>query len=366
MKATDSTTIFGCQVSPNQPNKWRRQLRRILVPLVLAAYLLLSLRLQYPRASTDSPPSGSKDYSSCGNRSLGKVVVVSTGPSWRLDGLVEAANLTGIDVEVPAQPEWTNGEVDIFRSAALDPDTKKPSPNGRGLAKCWLGHLNVIREILSRGWATSLVMEDDVDWDVAIKDQLSLVAPMIRNVTNSTSLSDSPYGSNWDLLWLGHCGEALPSSGHVLSQIDESLPESPIYRKYDGSYGYFPPQLRVVHHTYAPICTYAYALTYNGASTIYQLAVGGKTQTITAGLYEYCKKGHLRCVSVNPELFHHHKKAGVSTSQIAQVEGWTSRAKPADITYTANIRHSARCNSRTKGLVTCQDPMVERWITDSN
>lgn len=241
------------------------------------------------------------------------------------------------------------------------PDPENPKAKGRGLAQCWLGHLNAIREILARGWSTSLIMEDDVDWDVTIKDQLSLVAPMIQKVTNSTSVNTSPYGDEWDLLWLGHCGESTPVSGPVISQIDESLPESPIYRKFDDSYSYFPPQLRIVHHTYAPICTYAYAVTYNGASVIYQLALGGKEHTITAGLYEYCMKGYLRCVSVNPELFHHHKKAGVSTSEIAVVEGWKSFAEPGDVTYTANIRHSARCNSRSQTLVTCQDPMVYQY-----
>ncbi|KAI0876044.1 hypothetical protein GGS24DRAFT_514581 [Hypoxylon argillaceum] len=320
MKMLERAALFGRQAGPNQPNRFRRHYRRVTL-------------------------------------GFEKVVVVSTGPSWRLDGLIEAANRTGIDVEVPAQPKWTTREVDIFRRVALAPNSEVPSKKGRGLAQCWLGHLNVIREILIRGWSTSLIMEDDVDWDIMIKRQLAFVAPMIKKVT--ISADPAPYGSGWDLMWLGHCGEATPASGRVLSQIDESLPESPIYRRYDGSYSYFPPQLRIVHHTYAPICTYAYALTYNGASTIYQLALGGKEHTITAGLYDYCKNGHLRCVSVNPELFHHHKKAGVSTSQIAVVEGWDTMAKAGDITYTANIRHSARCNSRSKDLVTCQDPMAE-------
>ncbi|KAK9424051.1 putative Glycosyltransferase family 25 protein [Seiridium unicorne] len=215
-----------------------------------------------------------------------------------------------------------------------------------------------MREILARGWSTSLIMEDDVDWDIAIRHQLSLVAPMIQKVTNSTNLDNSPYGDGWDLLWLGHCGETTPLSGPVISQIDESLPESPIYRMYDGTHSYFPPQMRIVHYTYRPICTYAYAVTYHGASIIYQSALGGSDRTITAGLYENCMKGLLRCVSVNPELFHHHKKEGVSTSQIAVLEGWDAMAKPADVTFTANIRHSARCNSGSETLVTCQDPMV--------
>lgn len=203
-------------------------------------------------------------------------------------------------------------------------------------------------------------MEDDVDWDIAIKHQLSLIAPMIQEVTNASgSINQSPYGDGWDLLWLGHCGEATPDFGPVAARIDQSLPESPIYRLQDD-YIYFPPQLRLVHGTNAPICTYAYALTYHGALTIYQMAHGGRPNVITGDLYRYCKKRLLRCVSVNPELFHHHKKAGELNSEIAIVEGWKDGARPPNVTFTANIKHSARCNSKTKMLVTCQDPKVEQ------
>jgi hypothetical protein len=270
-----------------------------------------------------------------------------------MDGLLEAAARTEIQVEVPLQPAWTTKEVDIFRG--LDVKDRNSSL-GPGQAKCWLGHLNLLHEMLLQEWATVLVMEDDVDWDLAIKYQLSMVAPMIRQVTNSSDTTGqwSPYGNEWDLLWLGHCGELTPKTGTVLTQFDETLPTSPLYRETYGDYTYFPPQLRLVHRSRWPLCTYAYAVTALGARKIYQRAVGGLDRIITTELRQWCEAGVLRCVTVNPELFHHHKEAGRPSSEIARQEGWDDLAAPEKIAYTANIRYSARCNARSDTLVTCQ------------
>lgn len=89
-------------------------------------------------------------------------------------------------------------------------------------------------------------MEDDADWDVRIKKQLHDFAISTRTLTQpllkaASSYADptfpsplepsfqpadidfeklpstippktSPYGDNWDFLWLGHCAMLLPSS----------------------------------------------------------------------------------------------------------------------------------------------------------
>ncbi|KAJ3477910.1 hypothetical protein NLG97_g8710 [Lecanicillium saksenae] len=89
---------------------------------------------------------------------------------------------------------------------------------------------------------------------------------------------------------------------------------------------------------------------------MYALSRGGRDEIITLALHKWCREGRLRCVTVNPELFHHHQKVGQVASQIAVAEGWTHKAAPAGATYTANIRYSARCNSdggNGTELVTC-------------
>jgi len=268
---------------------------------------------------------------------------------------MEAAEFTNINVQLVQQPVWTAYEVDVFRGINV---TREKTRMGRGQARCWLGHLNVLHEMLVSKWATALIVEDDADWDIAIKHQLAVVAPMIRNITNATDSArgqESPYGNAWDLLWLGHCGDLPPlPRSRVLSAIDETLPESPLYRKVYGDHIYHPPHLRMVYSSRSPICTYAYAVTAEAALKIYQRAAGRRERIITIDLRNWCRDGTLRCVTVYPELFHHHKKAGEPSSEIAVVEGWEDLAATAPVGYTANIRYSARCNSGSETLTACQ------------
>lgn len=203
--------------------------------------------------------------------------------------------------------------------------------------------------------ATALLVEDDADWDVAIKDQLSMVAPLIRSVSNSARTNQSngsPYGDAWDLLWLGHCGDLTPTSG-VEAVIDQTLPNSTMYRQVYGECTFHPPQLRTVHRSVAPTCTYAYAITASAGLKIYQGAIGGRDRIITKDLRKWCQDGTLNCVTVNPELFHHHQNAGEPSSEIAVVEGWEDLAAPAATGYTANIRHSARCSVGSPHPISC-------------
>lgn len=297
-----------------------------------------------------------------------QLVVVTTGPSWRLSGLQTAAAFTGLNLAAPKQPDWSEEEVNVFRqkkksSSVGSARHKNEYGIGPGQARCWLGHLNALRYVLENGWATALIMEDDADWDINLKEQMQLVAPMIRELTTATSNSSSPYGDSWDILWLGHSGDPIDfKEGRFKATIDQTLPESTIYRHVYGGRSYFPPKLRVVHYSVAPLCTFAYAVTRAAALKIYALSRGGQDRIITMMLRKWCTHGMLRCVTVNPELFHHHKRADEVASHIAMVEGWTERAAPAELTYTANIRYSARCNSDSTTLVTCQsDWESDQW-----
>ena len=200
-------------------------------------------------------------------------------------------------------------------------------------------------------------MEDDVDWDIAIKDQLSLVAPLIRQITNSTDDRDLwPYGQQWDLLWLGHCGDLIPQDeNEILAIEDRTLPPTSTYRENYGEYVDFPRFTRMIYMSVTPVCTFAYGVTAASATKIIQLiSVGGET-SITNKLRILCQQSKLRCVTVNPELFHHHKSAGQLSSDIASIEGWKDADIPAGRDFTANIRYSARCNSRSSQLVSCRN-----------
>lgn len=73
------------------------------------------------------------------NRTLGfgAVAVVSREGSKRRHALVQAANVTSIDLTIPKQPQWTEGDLQRFI------DGQENAQRGSLLA--WLGHRNVLQ-----------------------------------------------------------------------------------------------------------------------------------------------------------------------------------------------------------------------------
>ena len=52
--------------------------------------------------------------------------------------MVDAANLTDIQIVIPEQPKWTNADVETVKD-------KKYSIASKGSAMAWLGHMNAIK-----------------------------------------------------------------------------------------------------------------------------------------------------------------------------------------------------------------------------
>ncbi|KAF7865729.1 hypothetical protein EAF04_005895 [Stromatinia cepivora] len=342
---------------------WPRFAKAVVLGALFLTACLTGKYLQISSSLLEIP-----NESSIHNKTLGfnRIVVVSTGSTWRIEGLIEAAKFTNLDVDVPRQPNWNTKEVDNFRGLSRADGARRIGP---GQTKCWLGHLHALKYIIENSLASALIMEDDVDWDINIKQQLILVAPAILSITNSTVHSpEQPFGNAWDLLWVGHCGDAIPSN--TIALHDATLPTTAGYRENDGRYIILAtaPQMRFVHETKTPLCTYAYAVTLSAAKKIHTYSQNGVEDIITTDLKRWCQAGFLRCVTVNPELFHHHKKAGKVTSEIAVLEGWDDLSAPWEVDFTANIRYSARCNSvsKTAGLVTCSDEFGKIKMRDGN
>ncbi|KAF2105944.1 hypothetical protein BDV96DRAFT_508597, partial [Lophiotrema nucula] len=272
-----------------------------------------------------------------------RILAVSASDSWRRKGLLEAATLTGISVQVPAQPVWKDNELKRFTSQTSRTSGIRLTT---GEAGCWLGHLHLIEYVAKANLTSALIVEDDVDWDVALKDQLELICPSVRALQSpDTPSNTTPYGTHWDLLWLGHCGDAIPTTD-VQTVQDQSLPGDGIYIESDGRRTPFPKYLRMAHWSVAPICTYAYGITSLGASRILGLINHGVNAQISEQYQSWCQHGNLRCITVNPELFHHHMHIGSPISQIDTVDGWMEISNHSG---TVNIGNSARCHAQTKG-----------------
>ncbi|KAK7746022.1 hypothetical protein SLS53_002744 [Cytospora paraplurivora] len=285
------------------------------------------------------------------------------------DAITLTAALTGFDVE------WVDG----VRGEEI-PDKAVPFGIDRHLLMetnlgSWRGHMNAIRRVVEENLDSALIMEDDMDWDVRLKPQLELVAAGARAVISnlpelyfptgrpsSSSQSSpsgepiSPYGDDWDVLWLGHCGEPFAEELPENKDLPNDDPgKVAMARKYtilnDATvppldhvtgivdFRAHPERTRWVHVTAAPICTFAYAVSQRGAKKIlYDLSVDRLSGPFDNALAWLCRRAvggwsklaalaaqgdpldrerqlgdrglDAKCLSVTPPLFFHHKAKG--------------------------------------------------------
>ena len=181
-----------------------------------------------------------------------------------------------------------------------------------------------------------------------------------------------PYGRDWEILWLGHCGAVLPppspnSPNRVIIENDPTVPE-PQYLKpmtnanLDPIGSLYQPHTRVVHQTNTTLCTIAYAVTQNGARRLlYEFAIRELVKGYDFALSDYCNgltRGATRktmplCLTVQPPLFSHHfSERGVSDIMAVGAGG-----KP--LPGTRYIKWSLRMN--LERLVRGEGGIVEQW-----
>lgn len=82
---------------------------------------------------------------------------------------------------------------------------------------------------------SALIFEDDADWDIGIRAQLTQLARGAKYLQRmeEDAVSSSPYGDKWDMLWLGHCGQFTMASDKRRFVIPEDPTVEPTeYRKY--------------------------------------------------------------------------------------------------------------------------------------
>ncbi|KAF4548250.1 Hypothetical protein D9617_30g011550 [Elsinoe fawcettii] len=184
-----------------------------------------------------------------------------------------------------------------------------------------VSHANLtVRSIVHGHVSTALILEDDVDWDMRIRNQMdSLHHMMSRNLA----------GNEWDVLWLGHMGDAQVAvrfeSSHSndcsvrqddhrsISYLDETVPIIE-----DRSPGFndrytFPDKTRVVHMSDFPLCTFGYAVSLQGARKILFRMEQEIDTNYDTDLANHCRTG-LDCLSVTPPLFHEDDKQNRASS----------------------------------------------------
>jgi hypothetical protein len=287
------------------------------------------------------------------NSTLGlqKILVLSTGSSWRTRGLKAAASYTGLDVEIPDHPLITAEFVQAFSNIG-DEETVAAFP-APGSALAWLSHLDLLKYIVQSGLETALIFEDDVDWDVAVKDQIRLMSDAVRNFTKVASSDPSPYCRNWDILWIGHCGDVTTNATERVEYSDPTVLAHADYTGWSRRYnhGTWSEGHRLVQHGANPICTSAFAVTRHGAQHVLEWAGSGQDEAFDVRLAKACRSESLKVLTIQPELMHHYQPpqdAGYwSEVNAGDGKGTASdeSAFESKIGTTENVPNSARCKA---------------------
>lgn len=166
-------------------------------------------------------------------------------------------------------------------------------------------------------------MEDDSDWGVNIKVQLQTFALGVRALQGTTETPcASPYGDDWDILWLGHCGiECKTDLPFYQTPNDPTIPEPRHFLPYWRDPPPFerPDRARLTCTINDGVCTGMYAVSYHGAQRILAaLSVNpsGLAEEIDIGaqfdvsLGRMCGQGYPRCFAPYPSLTGAFRPAG--------------------------------------------------------
>ncbi|KAI1155911.1 glycosyltransferase family 25 protein [Nemania diffusa] len=290
------------------------------------------------------------------NATLGfqKVLALSVRPSWRSRGLQAAASLTGLAIDIPPQPRNADAFVAAFQGIGTG-QTGVRTPD-RGSARAWVAHLDLLKHVVASGLASALVVEDDVDFDVRVRAQMRGLADHVR-ATAAAAAAAGPFGNAWDVLWLGHCGATIEPDAQPppLRYADDTRCLTPAYAGWSAPFlaAYVPEGYRALHGAgQATVCTFAYGVTARGAQRVLAALGGGAGEAFDVHLATYCREGALRCLVVNPQLFHQYEPlvgGGSTTSVIRVANGGGREADEGGfegvVGGTANLVLSARCRA---------------------
>lgn len=215
----------------------------------------------------------------------------------------------------------------------------------------WRLRLGVTR-IVSENLGSGLVIEDDADWSVYLKDQLEHMAEGTRYIFpgNSTD-SGSPYGDDWDMLWVGHCGSSFGTNPRrYIIENDPTVPP-PQHRQVNKAPDFaaegFDNSTRVIYMAGGGLCTQAYALSLRGARKVLQFYTTTlRFAPIDLSLHQLCNQRPLdfNCAAPFPQLWSSHRTVGYTNrdSDIMRL----GKGKIREKATTGNIVHPMRLNAK--------------------
>lgn len=194
----------------------------------------------------------------------------------------------------------------------------------------------------------------------------------IHPLTASNIPHEDPYGRDWDVIWLGHCGAQLPppsphSPNRLMMLGDETVPE-PQYLKpmshapLDTLASLYAPHTRLIHRANSTLCTIAYAVTQSGArKLLYEFGIREFSKGFDFALSDWCngltrdatKEKMPMCVVVQPPIFGHNfgERGG------SDIMGVGVGGRP--VRETRYVKWSVRMN--LERLVRGEEGIEEQW-----
>jgi len=221
---------------------------------------------------------------------------------------------------------------------------------------------------------TALIIEDDADWDVFIKSQLVELAHGTRYLQDAEyKTTESPYGDDWDLIWLGHCGtrnrEWEDQKYYVMHDDPTAVPQK-LWGYPRRQPNLSPPALtgnhtRVVLDVVRGLCTFSYALSLRGAKKLlYHQSMNGGAAPSDRALQRVCNDHFMdfKCFAPYPHLIGTHKSAGY-TAKDSDREDKSSRGAFRETAETGQIVFSTRLNLGR--LMAGEKTVLSQWPNDT-
>ena len=202
------------------------------------------------------------------------------------------------------------------------------------------------------------MIEDDADWDVSLKSQLVQFARGSRYLLSTSSQPSigSPYGNDWDLLWLGHCGSNVDPSDPRAFVISHDPTVAPPEKRRGAAHPDMSPweslpnaqgTTRIVFKAASGVCTAAYAVSLRGAEKmLYHMSMLPFNAPVDWGLGNMCREkwSNFSCIAPYPMLIGVYRPAGNTSKWSNIVYGDESQSGIEERDSSENIVFSTRMN----------------------
>ena len=206
--------------------------------------------------------------------------------------------------------------------------------------------------------SSALILESDADWDLRIIDIMYPLGEAVTRISDwpnrihDPAQPHSPYGDDWDLIWMGHCG-STPSGRRFYEINDTTVPPSDHYYSYAGVPGddVHKPGTRILYSLQDGICAYGYAVSNKGAKKMVEY-IRDTDYNLDIAMSDFCTvQAEMNCVGVYPQVF----TASPSKSNFDRGGEHDAPGQNQEhdmIVSGPGLQYSARVNSETvlKGL----------------